>query len=397
MENNCKASILAYVYRVVDRMQKYYVEVSFFFFFLARHMTLPLFQEFVQTHLYSQHGLNFYNSGNFTPTSEKWASAHHESILVVLGLQIAEGLPAIITIIIFGTLSDRTGRHLIMLWMPSLGSCLYCSIYILIQYTEWSIDGLFLASALRGLSGSMTAFVAGASFYAINSVTVSQRSSRLAIQEFLNGGAYAIGNLIVGFWVKEGGFLKPFWFSFMCSLIALIISFFLIEETKHTSVLDGQHECQMGNHVSQNFCTSMLQTMGKYFKCRHNPSLIKIWLVILAFQSYAFVHIGEENTLVLYLTGQPYIYSWQNSVTGASAWVKIGLLLSIIMAVAAVATAICTPVLKHFLSDTSIILLGLTSKAIGTLWIAFIQNETLIFFCECTFITIYLLHRLTHI
>ena len=385
-ENNWRFKLLTRCYKLLDSVQSYFVEVALFFFFLARHMTLPLFQEYVQTVIYKQHGLDFLSLTHESNMSEssQWHDAHQESVLVVLGLQIAEGLPAIVTVIILGALSDRTGRHKIMLWLPSLGSCLYCFVYILIQYTEWSVDGLFLASAFRGLSGSMTAFLAGASYYAINSVKPDQRLARLAIQEFLNGGAYAVGNLMVGFWVKDAGFLRPFWFAFICSVISLLISFFLIDETNE-AVQQQQQQSLRRNRSSGNICKDMFQPMAKYFKCWHSPTLVKIWLAILAFQFYAFVHIGEENTLVLYLTGQPYLYSWRNSVTGAAPWVKIGLLLSVIMAVAAIATALLIPIFKRFLSDTSIIFLGLASKAVGSLWIAVVHNETLIFFCKYSF------------
>ena len=381
-----KWKLMCRIFKVIDSVQTYFVEVALFFFFLARHMTLPLFQEYVQTEIYGQHGLNFLSltqNANQSDRGEQWNDAHHESVLVVLGLQIAEGLPAIVTVIILGALSDRTGRHRIMLWLPALGSCLYSFIYILIQYTGWSVDGLFLASAFRGLSGSMTAFLAGASFYAINSVKPHQRTSRLAIQEFLNGGAYAVGNLMVGFWVKDAGFLRPFWFAFICSIIALLISFFLIEETTESAAAEHQQQqSPRRNRSSGNCCKDLFQPMAKYFKCWQSSALVKIWLAILAFQTYAFVHIGQENTLVLYLTGQPYLYSWRNSITGAAPWVKIGLLLSVIMAVAAIATALCTPIFQRFLSDTSIVFIGLASKAVGTLWIAVIHNETLIFFSK---------------
>ena len=386
-QTSWKWRLMSRVYKFIDRVQSYFVEVALFFFFLARHMTLPLFQEYVQTQIYSQHGLDFLSlthTVNQSHSGDQWHDAHHESVLVVLGLQIAEGLPAIVTVIILGALSDRTGRHRIMLWLPALGSCLYCFIYILIQYTGWSVDGLFMASALRGLSGSMTAFLAGASFYAINNVKPHQRTSRLAIQEFLNGGAYAVGNLMVGFWVKDAGFLRPFWFAFICSIISLLISFFLIDETTESVLAEQQREqhSPRRNRNSGNCCKDLFLPLAKYFKCWQSTTLVKIWLAILAFQTYAFVHIGQENTLVLYLTGQPYLYSWRNSITGAAPWVKIGLLLSVIMAVAAIATALCTPIFQRFLSDTSIVFIGLASKGIGTLWIAIVHNETLIFFCK---------------
>jgi MFS family permease len=60
-------------------------------------------------------------------------STHEEITLSVLSLQIAEGLPAVITVIMLGAISDKTGRRKILLWMPSLGSVLYSFIYIMIQ------------------------------------------------------------------------------------------------------------------------------------------------------------------------------------------------------------------------------------------------------------------------
>nr|KAG5712788.1 hypothetical protein BaRGS_007385 [Batillaria attramentaria] len=182
---------------------------------------------------------------------------------------------------------------------------------------------------------------------------------------------------MVGFWVKDTGFLRPFWFAFICSIIALLISFFLIEETQPNS---SEQNSPRRNRNRGNFFKDTFQPLAKYFKCWQSSALVKIWLAILAFQTYAFVHIGQENTLVLYLTGQPYLYSWRNHILGAAPWVKIGLLLSVIMAVAAIATGVCIPIFKRFLSNTSIIFLGLLSKAVGTLWIAIVHNETLIFF-----------------
>jgi hypothetical protein len=49
-----------------------------------------------------------------------------------------------------------------------------------------------------------------ATFFAINSVNSEMRSTRLGIQEFLNGIAYAIANIMVGYWVKSSGFLQQF-------------------------------------------------------------------------------------------------------------------------------------------------------------------------------------------
>ena len=65
------------IFKVIDSVQTYFVEVALFFFFLARHMTLPLFQEYVQTEIYSQHGLNFLSlTQNANPVSYTHLRAH---------------------------------------------------------------------------------------------------------------------------------------------------------------------------------------------------------------------------------------------------------------------------------------------------------------------------------
>ena len=360
----------------VDRIKHYFVDVALFCFFLARHMSLPLFQEYVQVEIHKQRNLNLEDLGKPGNHSRVWHDAQHESALVVIGLQVAEGLPAIITVIILGALSDRTGRRKILLWLPSLGSVAYSIIYILIMYTGWNIDGLFMASALRGVSGSMTAFLAGATYYAINTVKPHRRASRLAIQEMLNGGAFALGNIMVGFWVKTSGFLQPFWFSLICSLIAFLISFFLVEELKMDDA-DLPRYSRSGNFFRDTF-----SPLAKFFKCCSNRGLLKIWLAVLAFQSYAFVHIGQENTLVLYLSSQSYLYSWNSgsTITGPGPYAKIGVFLAIIMLVAAIAVALSPPLLRRFLTESSIAFIGYFSKALGTLWIAVVQDETILYF-----------------
>ncbi|CAG2195621.1 unnamed protein product [Mytilus edulis] len=235
---------------------------SILYIFLSRHMTLPLFQQYVKEEIEKQHKSTTPAGINLTDTT-KDALTHEEITLSVLSLQIAEGLPAVITVIMLGAISDKTGRRKILLWMPSLGSVLYSFIYIMIQYTGWNLDGLFMASALRGLSGSMTAFLAGGTFYAINSSNKENRSTRLGVQEFLNGIAYAIANIMVGYW-------------------------------------------------------------------------------------------------------------WDSD--------KFGVFAAVAMVVAAIGAAASPVILKPYLSDINITFIGLFSKAIGTMWIAVVKNETVLYF-----------------
>jgi len=359
---------------LLDIIQPYLVEVAYFTFFLARHMTLPLFQEYVQSEIYKQHGINntivdheeIYFPQYEPDPAGPYYKAHKESIMAVLGLQMAEGLPAVVSVIILGAISDRTGRRKALLWVPALGGFVYSVIYLLILYTSWTMDGLFMASALRGLSGSMTAFYAGSTFFAIHSVNSERIAWRLALQEFLNGAAYAIANIMVGFWVTDRGFRQPFFFTVILSAVAFLICFFLIKEVK---VEESSNNIANRNYSSDNCCIDTFKPMAKFFKCK-NRKMIKVWLAILAFQTYAIVHIGQINTLVLYLRGPS--YRWPTA--------RIGMFLSVIMAVAAIGTVSTPPVLKLILSETSITFAGLLSKALGTLWIAVVRNETVLYF-----------------
>lgn len=326
-------------------------------------MTLPLFQHYVKDEVSKQH----LNDDPIPKNSSNQDGTTHEEItLAVLSLQIAEGLPAVITVIMLGAISDKTGRRKILLWMPSLGSVLYSFIYIMVQYTGWNLDGLFMASALRGLSGSMTAFLAGATFYAINSVDNEMRSMRLGVQEFLNGIAYAVANIMVGYWVKSNGFLQPLWFTFICSSIAFLISFFLVKE------VDIEQRNLAANRYgsSDNCCIDTFKPLSRFFKCCKHKNLIKLWLAIIAFQSYAVVHLGQINTLVLYFIGPP--YQWDSE--------KFGVFAAVAMVVAAIGAAAAPMMLKPHLTDINITFIGIFSKAVGTMWIAVVKNETVLYF-----------------
>ncbi|XP_060570695.1 proton-coupled folate transporter-like [Ruditapes philippinarum] len=351
----------------LDSIQSYIVEAAYFMFFLARHMSLPLFQEYVSSETYKQKHLNPRDADiEGKPVNETllYHDAQRESTVTILSLQIAEGLPAVVAVIILGALSDRTGRRKILLWLPALGSTIYCLIYILIQYTGWALDGLFMASAVRGLSGSMTAFLAGGSYYAINVVKPHQRSSRLALQELLNGAAYAVANIMAGFWVASSdySFLEPFWFCFICSLISFLLSFFLVKEIEPNR--------SPRRDISGNCCIDTFGPMGRFFRCRGNIKLVRIWLAILAFQTYAIVHLGQINTLVLYLLGEP--MAWPVN--------KIGVFLSVAMACAAMSTGMVPPFLRNYVTDVHIAFAGFLSKALGTLWITVVHNDTAIYF-----------------
>lgn len=350
-------------------IQPFLVEVAYFSFFLSRHMTLPLFQQYVKEEVKSQHENDIYSPRNLSDTSQKDDIAHEEITLSVLSLQIAEGLPAVIAVIILGAVSDKTGRRRILLWMPSLGSVLYSFIYIMVQYTGWNLDGLFLASALRGLSGSMTAFLAGATYYAINTASKDNRSTRLGVQEFLNGITYAIANIMVGYWVKSRGFLQPFWFTLICSSISFFISFFLVKEVDNDQRSSSNSNIQIVHNSSDNCCIDTFKPLSRFFRCWKNRNLITVWLAIIAFQSYAIVHLGQINTLVLYFIGPP--YQWDSE--------KFGVFAAVAMVVASIGTAASPILLKPYLTDINITFIGLFSKAIGTMWIAVVKNETLLY------------------
>jgi cellulose synthase/poly-beta-1,6-N-acetylglucosamine synthase-like glycosyltransferase len=69
--------------------------------------------------------------------------------------------------------------------------------------------------------------------------------------------------------------------------------------------------------------------LARFFRCFKNKNLIKLWLAIIAFQSYAIVHLGQINTLVLYFIGPP--YQWDSE--------KFGVFAAVAMAVAAIGAA----------------------------------------------------------
>lgn len=358
---------------MLTRWRSYLVEVAFFFYFLARHMSVPLFQEYIQAETLKNTieknkaalSSDVKKLGNASSVTEPDSAteAQQQSAITVLALLVAEGLPAVIMVVLLGAISDRMGKRKVLLWLPSLGMVCYAFVYVMTVYTGWSLDGLFMAAALRGLTGSMPAFLAGATFFAVNCVSEEHRASRLAIQEFLNGLTFALGNIIVGYWVKNSGFAQPFWFVTGCSLVSVIVSMFGVEEVTPADSLINDSNC----------CSRMFGPILKLFRCAERTSL-RIWLAIMAFQSFSFIALGQEITTVLYLLGAP--HSWSP--------VNIGVYLFVMMGLSAVGAVLGTYLLGRFLSlsENSLCMAGYLSKALGMMWFGIIMNDGLKYISE---------------
>ena len=310
---------------------------------------------------------------------------HVEAGYLLLYLNIAELLPSVLTIPLYGWLSDRFKRRKFMMWLPCLANVAYAAGFILANRAAndrtMSILASVVATLLVGLSGNAPGFMAGNAAYISDTDTQDRRAVRLAGVELTIGATFAVSTLGLGYWVRWRGFEEPLWFILATAFIALFLTLFL-----HESADDDNGETDDFLLPSCDVTTNANSNCSSPIPSEHGDSLAfwrnllgckthlqrRLWILIVAFQLYLFVQQGQERTMVLFLQNEPLCW---NSVS-------IGWFIFALMLLSGLG---CYPgllLLNKCCSELAVAIAALVSKATGSIALGFASDSIAAYICE---------------
>lgn len=250
------------------------------------------------------------------------------------------GVPAVITVLLYSSLSDQLGRK-VTIAIPYIGGSLVSIVIALLVTFDLPFWIYLVAMFLNGFSGSYSTLFAGV-FAAVADFTPPElRSINIAIIEGSVGLAMLLANLLVGFWAKRGGFTQPVIF-----LSALILSsggfFFLIRETRPRAEIAAARR--------QGICGGLkkqLRHIGATLM-RDRRRMKKLLLLAVAFMLSMLSYMGSASTLTLYVMGQP--FCWDSS--------DIGIYNSFKTAIIMTGAVVAVGILRRKLSDFALTVIG---------------------------------------
>ena len=303
----CRACVAFYRSKLIT------VEPAIFLFMLARHLYLPLYEQYYYVNYGSQILQNttfpfpngsfclnssevdhFAGNGSFK-TIETWSDN-----LVVYG-QIANRIPSIIVTILLGPLSDRFGRKPVLL-IAAVGLTLQGFIAMLIVHFQWNPYYFIIANFISGILGDNAGILSGAFAYIADISSEKWRGLRIGIIEGVFAIGSAAGPILVGYWLKLNNcdFITPLWLYTACNIAAGVYIMFCIPES-----LSKSERKQLTAKNPKGFST-MLRGLKIFSGLVPQYSLWKLWAANFVACLLVFNAAGSGFIAVYFLKAPPF-------------------------------------------------------------------------------------------
>ena len=213
------------------------VEPALFLFMWARHLYLPLYEQYYYVIYGSQilqntsfpfpNGsfcLNSSDVDNYAGNGSFKIVETRSNNLVVYG-QIANRIPSIIMSLLLGPLSDRYGRKPFLV-LTGVGTALQGSLALLIVHFQWNPYYFILGNFISGVMGDFPGILANGFSYIADISSVKWRGLRIGIIEAVSGIGSALGPFLVGVWLQKNNcdFIPILWFYTASSVCLLYTS-----------------------------------------------------------------------------------------------------------------------------------------------------------------------------
>ncbi|NWI95095.1 TSCOT protein, partial [Pitta sordida] len=314
---------------------------------------------------------NFYNQTNGTAPSHALEDAQQKAVsnfYIIYNLVL--GLSPLVSAYVLSKLGDRMHRK-IPICFPLLGYLGSKTLLLLLILLGWPIEVMYGAAAFNGLTGGFTTLWAGIMALGSLGSSESRRSLRLIIIELVYGlagflGSMASGYLFVGFsdHFREGTVLVCC--SISCYAFCLLYSIFILtvpkpEASCPAKVKSAEEECSQ-LPANTGAATGSSQPPEGISSTPVSTSKLTIILLFVAAILYDLAVVGAMSILPLFLLREP--LSWNAVEIGHGN--AAGYLIFITSFLGVV-------VFSRYLSDITMIMIGVASFSTGILIMAFVQ------------------------
>ncbi|XP_071506232.1 proton-coupled folate transporter-like [Diadema antillarum] len=248
-----------------------------------------------------------------------------ESTRWILYFNLCANLPGAIMATIFGPLSDKFGRKVIMA-LPSAGACVAAVNFILNSfYIDWPVETLLLSAFAMGITGNLGTFFVSVVSYITDITDPSSRMKRLGLLEAMVYIGGTVG-LVAGGWIQESvGFAAVFILYLILHVTILIYVFTYLKESlpvedrvalNQNGSVDGAEEQR--TNVAKQCCgyvvDSFKRAMSVLFLKRKGSRRKHLILNAMISITGVIAQAGDMDLTILYTKHSP--LSWPPSTTG---------------------------------------------------------------------------------
>ncbi|CAG5124190.1 unnamed protein product [Candidula unifasciata] len=347
------------------------VEPIVFLYMVASNLQFPTFQALV----YKKTCLQTFNASFCEDMDNKtFQKLHKDKQTVIQGdashwillSNVGMTVPSILIVLLFvGSWGDRVNRKLPIL-IPCIGALIYNLVNLVnAYYMDWPLDYLMIGPVFNGLFGSYTTVLMGVYTYTTHVASANHKTTRVAIVESMTFIAGTISVFVSGLLLDAVGYVAVNGICCGCVGLASLYGVFCLKSIKPEPNDQRESCCQFW----------ILGALADTVRCIRRPrvkpyfSILVLEIVILNIMQMCTT--GENDILFLFLARSPRSF---NSV-------QYGYFKGTENFTRSVALLTLLPVLKHcfHLRDTTVVLIGIFSKATGLVILGLAENLTMVF------------------
>ncbi|XP_063957841.1 proton-coupled folate transporter-like [Lytechinus pictus] len=260
---------------------------------------------------------------NKTAFAEIENDVESDSTKWILYFNIASMVPGAIMATIFGPLSDKLGRKIIMT-LPSIGTTIAAINFILNSfYIDWPVETLLLSGVAMGITGNLGTFFVSVVSYITDITDPSSRMKRLGLLEAMVYIGGTLGLVIGGTMTERLGFAPVFFLYLLLHVTILLYIAIHLKESlpKHERDLKQNGSAGIGakppnkavqccSYVVDSFKRAMSVIFLKRKGSRRKHLILNVMISITG----VIAQSGDMDLTILYTKHSP--LSWPPSTVG---------------------------------------------------------------------------------
>ncbi|XP_062584817.1 lysosomal proton-coupled steroid conjugate and bile acid symporter SLC46A3-like [Saccostrea cucullata] len=220
--------------------------------------------------------------------------------MFLMYLAICEGIPCLLSNLVFGSISDRVGRKK-MLIIPTLGMLLAEVFMVIFMYFELKLYYLLIPLILHGFSGEAFANIQFALSYTSDiSGNSKKRTTAMGFMEIFIGMGLLVGGVVAGYVIRDRGYLWSMATAFPLTLSNIVL-ICLLPETRQRKIKEPWH------------CMSVVRSFHKslefYYSKKYSGMRLKYNICLFIYMIGCIAIIGRNQTEVLYVISPPFCLS----------------------------------------------------------------------------------------
>ncbi|KAL9982404.1 hypothetical protein ACROYT_G004441 [Oculina patagonica] len=283
------------------------IEPVIFLYAYGLFMHLPVIQQYIYKRVSDAKGFPYSTSSKGGCNKRKLNSTLEElekevqslSSYIHLGIVMFATIPSIFTALFIGAWTDIVGRRP-ALALPAIGSTLEALIVLGTMYFHWPLYLLFVGSAINGICGFFTTMVLAVMAYIADTTDESDRSFRLAVMEFLVFFGGMISQLTSGLWIKNLGFVAPYWFIFSCLLASVLYIILFVPESRASTE---------NKSIRKLFSLSNIKRVWHVYKNPRDGARRNLIIFTSCTGLIVLTTLGVGGVIVLFLLHSPLCFS----------------------------------------------------------------------------------------